>query len=108
DPNLVLTTHAVRKYRLHPYPAAWLIQAPHPLTAAEINSTRQRAQALGLTIQAKNDNPSLSQLDTWATAAGMLLALGVLALPVGLARSEPPAALRTPPATGPPSRTRRS
>lgn len=108
DPNLVLTTYAVRKYRLHPYPAAWLIQAPHPLTAAQLNSTRQRAQALGLTIQTKNDNPSLSQLDTWATAAGMLLALGVLALTVGLVRSETAADLRILTATGATSRTRRS
>ncbi len=96
DPNLVLTTYAVRKYRLRAYPAAWLIQARQPLTAAQINGTRQRAEALGLTIQTKNDNPSLSQLDTWATAAGMLLALGVLALTVGLT------------ATGATSRTRRS
>ena len=28
DPNLVLTTYAVRKYRLHPYPAAWLTPGP--------------------------------------------------------------------------------
>ena len=108
DPNLVLTTYAVRKYRLHPYPAAWLIQARRPLTAAEINGARQRASALGLTIETKNDNPSLSQLDTWATTAGILLALGVLALTVGLVRSETAADLRILTATGATSRTRRS
>lgn len=107
DPNLVLTTYAVRKYRLRTYPAAWLIQARQPLTAAQINSTRERAEALGLTMQTKNGNPSLSQLDTWATAAGMLLALGVLALTVGLVRSETAADLRILTATGATSRTRR-
>jgi putative ABC transport system permease protein len=107
DPNLVLTSYAVRKYRLHPYPAAWLVQAPQPLTAAQVNGIRQRAEALGLTIQTKNDNPSLSQLDAWATEAGILLALGVLALTVGLVRSETSADLRILTATGATAKARR-
>jgi putative ABC transport system permease protein len=108
DPNLVLTTYAVHKYGLHTHPAAWLIQTRQPLTAAQINGVRQRAETLGLSIQTKNDNPSLSQLDTWATEAGMLLALGVLALTVGLVRSETTGDLRILTATGATSRTRRS
>jgi putative ABC transport system permease protein len=107
DPNLVLTSYAVRAYGLHPYPAAWLIQTPQPLTAVQINGVRQRAEALGLTIQTKNDNLSLSQLDSWATEAGILLALGVLALTVGLVRSETAADLRILTATGATTRTRR-
>jgi len=107
DPNLVLTSYAVREYRLRPYPAAWLIQTPQPLSAVQINGIRQRAEALGLTIQTKNDNPSLSQLDTWATEAGILLALGVLALTVGLVRSETAADLRILTATGASAKTRR-
>jgi hypothetical protein len=31
-------------------------------------------------IETKNDHPWLSQLDAWATEAGILLALGVLAM----------------------------
>jgi putative ABC transport system permease protein len=108
DPNLVLTTYAVHKYRLRPYPAAWLIQTRHPLTSAEINGARQRAEALGLTIQTKNDNPSLSQLDTWAIAAGLLLALGVLAATVGLVRGESAPDLRILTAAGAGSQTRRA
>jgi putative ABC transport system permease protein len=107
DPDIGLTTYAVRKYGLHPDPAAWLVQARQPLTAAQINGIRQRAEALGLTIETKNDNPSLSQLDTWATAAGILLALGVLAMTVGLVRSETAADLRILTATGATSTTRR-
>ncbi len=106
-PNLVLTSYAVRRYRLHPYPAAWLIQTRQPLTAAQINGIRQRAEALGLIIQTKNDNPSLSQLDAWATEAGILLALGVLALTVGLVRGETAPDLRILTATGATSKTRR-
>jgi putative ABC transport system permease protein len=107
DPNLLLTAYAVSKYGLHPYPAAWLVQTRQPLTAAQINGIRQRAEALGLTIQTTNDNPSLSQLDAWATEAGILLALGVLALTVGLVRSETAADLRILTATGATSKTRR-
>jgi putative ABC transport system permease protein len=108
DPNLVLTAYAVRRFHLHPYPAAWIIQTPQPLTAAQINGIRQRAEALGLTIQTKNDSPSLSQLDAWATEAGIILALGVLALTVGLVRSETAADLRILTATGATGKTRRA
>jgi putative ABC transport system permease protein len=107
DPNLVLSPYAVRRYGLHPYPAAWLIQARQPLTAAEISGTRERAEALGLTIETKNDSPSLTQLQSWATTAGLLLALGVLAMTVGLVRGESAADLRILTATGATSRTRR-
>jgi hypothetical protein len=63
EPNLVITPYAVSKYRLRPHIAAWLIQARQPLTAAQINGIRQRAESLSLSIETKNDNPSLSQLD---------------------------------------------
>ena len=89
-------------------PAAWLIQTRQPLTSAEINGARQRAEALGLTIQTKNVNPSLSQLDTWAIAAGLLLALGVLAATVGLVRGESGPDLRILTAAGAGSQTRRA
>ena len=88
EPNLLLTTSAMQHYGLHATAAGWLIQAPHPLSAAEINAARQRASAAGLTIETKNDSPSLSALESWATAAGILLALGVLGMTVGLIRSE--------------------
>jgi putative ABC transport system permease protein len=107
DPNLVLTSYAVSRYHLLASPAAWLIQTPQPLTAAQINGIRQRAEALGLSIQTKNDNPSLSQLDAWATGAGIVLALGVLALTVGLVRSETASDLRILTATGATGKTRR-
>jgi hypothetical protein len=59
-----------------------------PLTASEINGARQRASAAGLSIETKNESPSLSEIDSWATGAGIILALGVLAMTVGLIRSE--------------------
>jgi putative ABC transport system permease protein len=107
EPNLVVSPYAVSKYRLRPRTAAWLIQARQPLTAAQINGIRQRAESLGLSIETRNDNPSLAQLDAWATEAGIFLALGVLAMTVGLVRSESAADLRVLTAVGATARTRR-
>lgn len=108
EPNLVLTPYAVHKYGLHPQPAAWLIETQGSLTSNEINDARERASTLGMVIETKNDSPSLAQLDTWATAAGMLLALGVLAMTVGLIRSEAATDLRVLVATGASSNVRRA
>jgi putative ABC transport system permease protein len=108
DPNLLVTTYAVNKLGLQMTPAAWLIQTQRPLTSAQINTARQTAAAAGMTIETKSDAPSLAQLRNYATAAGMLLALGVLAMTVGLIRSETASDLRTLTATGASSRTRRS
>lgn len=108
DPNLVVTPYAVHKYGLHPETAAWLLQTKGPLTAGQISAARQRAAALGLVIETKNDNPSLAQLDTWATVAGMLLALGVLLMTVGLVRSETANDLRILTAAGATSKVRRA
>lgn len=108
DPNLVVTPYAAHHYGLHPEVAAWLLQTKGPLTSSQINAARQRASALGLVIETKNDSPSLSELDTWATVAGMLLALGVLVMTVGLVRSETANDLRILTAAGANSRVRRS
>lgn len=107
-PNLLVTTYAVHKLKLKVSPGGWLIQAPHALTALQVNTIRQMAAEAGTTIEVKTDAPSLSQLENYATAAGILLALGVLAMTVGLIRSESAGELRTLTATGASSTTRRS
>jgi putative ABC transport system permease protein len=108
DPNLLVTTYAVHKLGLQVTPAAWLIQTQRPLTSVQINTARQMAASAGMTIETKSDAPSLAQLRNYATVAGILLALGVLAMTVGLIRSETASDLRTLTATGASSRTRRS
>ncbi len=106
-PNLLVTSYAVHKLKLHVTVAGWLIQAPKALSATQINAAREVAAAAGTTIEVKNDAPSLSQLRNYSTATGILLALGVLAMTVGLIRSESAGELRTLTATGASSRTRR-
>ena len=107
-PNLLVTSYAVRELNLHVSPGGWLIQAPKSLSALQIDAVRQMAAEAGTTIEVKNDAPSLSQLRNYATDAGILLALGVLAMTAGLIRSESASELRTLTAIGASSRIRRT
>jgi putative ABC transport system permease protein len=107
-PNTVITTHAVRALRLHLVTSGWLLQTPRPLTTAQINTARQLAAAAGATIETKSGEASLSEILSGATAVGILIALGVLAMTVGLIRSETASDLRTLAATGAGATTRRN
>ena len=104
----MITEYALHKFGLQPSTAGWLIQAPHPPTAAQIKSARLTAAAAGLTVETKNSAPSSSEIINWATVFGIFLALGILAMSVGLIRSETAADLRTLTATGAGSSTRRT
>jgi putative ABC transport system permease protein len=105
DPNTLLTTHALHVLGWQPVPVGWLIQTARPLTAAQINSARQMAFAAGADIETAQASLSLG---SWATAAGLLLALGVLVMTVGLIRSETASELRILTAAGASSTTRRA
>jgi putative ABC transport system permease protein len=107
-PNLLVTQYAVTTLKLKVTPAAWLIQSRQPLTAGQINNARQSAAARNMSVEVKNDAPSLSQVRNDATIIGMLLALGVLAMTVGLIRSETGSELRTLAAAGARATTRRT
>jgi putative ABC transport system permease protein len=85
----------------------WLINSGAPLTAGQRAAARDLAVAAGLTVETAKPQASLSALRTGATAAGMLLALGVLAMTVGLIRGEGAGDLRTLTATGASSAVRR-
>jgi putative ABC transport system permease protein len=106
-PNTVITEHAITAFGLHLSTAGWLIQAPHPPTAAQITDARLTAAAAGMTIETKNSAPSSAEILDWATVFGIALALGILAMSVGLIRSETARDLRTLTATGASSSTRR-
>ncbi|MGO9191573.1 MAG: FtsX-like permease family protein, partial [Streptosporangiaceae bacterium] len=106
-PNTVLTEHAIHMLGLHTSTAGWLIQAPHPPTAAQITNARLTASAAGMTIETKSSTPSSAEILNYATAFGIALALGILAMTIGLIRSETARDLRTLTATGASSFTRR-
>jgi putative ABC transport system permease protein len=107
-PNTVMTMHAVQALHAKMTLAGWLVQAPKPLTAVQISSARSAVAGAGGTLEAKSGELGLSQIASGATAAGILIALGVLAMSVGLIRSESAGDLRTLAATGASGLTRRA
>ena len=109
-PNTVVTEHAVHTEHLGSSvsTAGWLLQSSSPFTATQIDDARETRAAVGMTVESKNDAPSSSEIITWATVFGIALALGVLAMSVGLIRSETAGDLRTLTATGASSMTRRT
>jgi len=109
-PNTVITEHAVQTLGLQGSVSVngWLIQAPHNFTAAQITNARVTAAASGMSIETKNSIPSTSEILNWATVFGIALALGILAMSIGLIRSETASDLRTLTATGADGWTRRT
>ena len=109
-PNIVLTEHAVRTLRLQRTvrTRGWLIETSQPITAAQIQGAQTTAAASGMTIESKNDQPTSAEVINWATVFGIALALCILAMSVGLIRSETASDLRTLAATGASSKTRRT
>ena len=106
-PNTVITEYAVSKYHLQTYLSGWLIQAPAPLTAAQINAARQFALAYGATVETESGSLGPGEIAGGATALGIVIAFGVLAASVGLIRSETAQDLRTLTAVGASGTTRR-
>jgi putative ABC transport system permease protein len=107
-PNTVITEHAVRQLHLTIVPTGWLIQGPVSLTATQINTAQHAAAAAGLTVESRNSIPSFTEILNVATVFGILLALGILAMSVGLLRSETASNLRTLTATGASGTARRT
>ena len=107
-PGNLLTTNAVRRIGLETAPAAWWLQASGSLTNQQLQTARAAAASVGLYMESTSKQSSNAPLRNWSTAIGMLLALGVLGLTVGLIRSETAADLRTLTATGASSTTRRT
>ncbi len=107
-PGTLLTTGAMQRLGLDAVPAAWWIQASGPLTSQQIQTARATAASLGLYLETTTKQASLAPLRNWSTAVGILLALGVLGMTVGLIRSETAGDLRVLAAAGASSTTRRT
>lgn len=73
--------------------------APGALTAAQIDKAQRSASAAGLYVESRPTGADVARLAT-ATAAGIAVARGVLAMSVGLIRSETAQDLRTLTAVG--------
>jgi putative ABC transport system permease protein len=109
-PNTMITESALRRLHLAGQNSldGWIIQTDSPITSAQITNAQALAATNNLTIESKNDAPTSHEIVNWATVFGIALALGILAMSVGLIRSETGGELRTLTATGASSRTRRT
>ena len=109
-PNTVITESALRRLHLADQNSldGWMILTNSPITSAQLTSANSLAASADLSTESKNDEPTSAEIVNWATVFGIALALGVLAMSVGLIRSEAASELRTLTATGASSRTRRT
>jgi putative ABC transport system permease protein len=111
-PNTVVTEHAIATLHLQKsvQPNGWLITVPGGLTPGQITTAQELAAAApgNMTVETRNSIPSLWQIVDAATIFGLVLALGILGLSVGLVRSEARRDLRTLAATGASGATRRT
>jgi putative ABC transport system permease protein len=109
-PNVLLTTNGMTRNRMHltSIPVGWLVKAPHGLTPTQIDKAQRTADAAGLSVESRPTGVDQTRLANYFTAAGIALALGVLAMTVGLIRSETARDLLTLTATGARRRTRRA
>jgi putative ABC transport system permease protein len=107
-PNTLITEHAVRQLHLTTTTAGWLIQTPDSLTPGQVSAAQRAAAAAGLDVEARDSIPTFAEILDVATAFGILLALGILAMCVGLLRSETASNLRTLTATGASGTARRA
>jgi putative ABC transport system permease protein len=108
-PNTLITPKAMKANGYTAEPVGWLVQAKRPLTSAQITDARNRAAVAGITIETRTGpDHGLQNLRDYATLAGALVALGVLAMTVGLIRGETAGDLRILAATGASGATRRT
>lgn len=107
-PDTLVTQQEATKLGLIQQPLGFLVQSPSALTASQIRAARAAAVAAGVTVETRTaPDRSMQQLRNYATLVGVLVALGVLAMTVGLIRSETMGDLRTLTAAGAGGMTRR-
>jgi putative ABC transport system permease protein len=107
-PTTLMTTAGLDRRHWTTIRGGWLVESREPLTGAQVAAARRTAADAGLTVEARDDQRALGAVRAGATAGGTLLALAVLALTVGLIRSESAADVRTLTAAGASARIRRT
>ena len=107
-PDSFVTLNGLRRHGWRQVPAGWLVESSRPLTSEKIATSRGLAAQAGLRIETQRKRTSLAAPMAIATAAGALLALAILAMTVGLIRSESAGDLRILTATGATGRIRRT
>jgi putative ABC transport system permease protein len=86
----------------------WLVESPHALSSATLAKVRSAAASAGLVVETRDEHGSLTDIRTGASVLGVLVALCILAMTIGLLRSEVAHEVRTLTAVGGTSFTRRA
>jgi putative ABC transport system permease protein len=107
-PASFITLDGLQRHGWKQIPAGWLVESNRPLTSDQIADARRVAADAGLAIEVEHEGTSNAKIMAIATAAGAFLALAILAMTVGLIRSESAGDLRTLTATGATARIRRT
>jgi putative ABC transport system permease protein len=107
-PPAFITPAGVRRNGWGQISGGWLVESKQPLTSQQIADARKSAAGAGLSIEVKNKNNAPTSAMAITIGAGALLALAILAMTVGLIRSESAGDLRTLTGTGASSRIRRT
>ena len=107
-PASFITLDGLRRLGFRQVSSGWIVESGRPLTSQQVADARALAADNGLAIETRRESTSLATTKAIAIAAGALLALAILAMTVGLIRSESAGDLRTLTATGATSRIRRT
>ncbi len=97
---------AARGWRAVPS-GQWLIDTARRPTASELEAARVLATQYNLRLETRDSHARLTNISAGAVAVGMLLALAILSMTIGLIRGESMGELRTLTATGATRSTRR-
>jgi putative ABC transport system permease protein len=103
-----ITLGGLRRHGWKEIPAGWLMESSRPLTSDQVATARRSAADARLSIEVEQKENAIAKVMAIAIAAGGILALAILAMTVGLIRSESAGDLRTLTATGATSRIRRT
>jgi putative ABC transport system permease protein len=107
-PGSFITPAALERRGWTSVRVGWLIESETPLTSEQLAQARSIAAESVLVIESRSGDSDLVAVGWPATAAGMFIALSVLAMTVGLIRGEALGDLRTLAATGATGSIRRS
>ncbi len=107
-PNAIITTATMEQHGWITARAGWIVESPGALTVEQIRAARGAAAVAGLAIEVRSTQDGISQLRWDSTLVGVLLALAIVTMTVGLIRGESRQDLTTLTATGASPRTRRA
>jgi putative ABC transport system permease protein len=107
-PTALVTPAGMARYGFERLPVGWFLEADRPFTSAEVGAARDMAADAGLFVEVRDAQGGLFATRAIATAVGAFVALCLLALTIGLIRSEAGRDVQTLVAAGATSFTRRA